>query len=182
MTQTKSPTPDTTSIDDLLGLVFEDQRTNDLKKVIYADDAVVLTRDESGHTTLTQRSIFRSQLNTRYQPRPDAETFIEGGKLDGLTERIEDYERQEGRKSSHKAEALAEAVALLTGADDGEDDDLAEEVPFEEIAGIGPATAERLRSKGFETRRDVLAADDEDLLAVSGVGESTLANIREFVD
>lgn len=183
MTQTKSVSPDPTRIDSLLGLVFEDQRTNDLKKVIYADDAVVLIRDESGHTTLTQREIFCTQLDTRYSPRPDANHFIEAGALDRLTERIEEYERQDGRKSSHKAEALSEAIDLLTGTDDGEDDEaLDEEVSFEDVDGIGPETAERLRSTGFVTRRDVLAADDEDLLAVTGVGEATLANLRSFVE
>lgn len=162
-----------------IGLVFEDERTNDLRKVVYADGKSVLTRDERGHTSLTPRSTFETLLGTRYSPRPDATPLIEGGQLERLLERREEYEQRDGRKARHKADALAEAVEVLTGVDDRED---RVEVPFEEIDGIGPDTAARLRSRGFETRRDVRAADDEDLLEVSGVGAVNVANIRDYVE
>lgn len=182
MTQSNVVPSETTRTETEIGLVFEDQRTNELQKVIYVDERIVLTRDTSGHTFLTPRTTFESQLGNRYSPRPDAEPPIQGGQVERLVSRIEEYERQDSRKARHKAEALTEGLVLLTSSSEGEKETDREEVRFEDIDGVGPDTAARLRSNGFVTRRDILIASDEDLLSVSRIGEATVANIREFVE
>ncbi|WP_436924676.1 helix-hairpin-helix domain-containing protein [Halosimplex amylolyticum] len=178
-------------IDTQIGLVLEDQRTAELRQVIYTDEQVVLLRDEAGNTTLVRRDTFDSELGTRYRPRPGAEMPSDAGQYDRLRERLAAYEREDGRKARHKADALRDALDILSSAesDDGDeaDDDESDadretEVPFEEVAGIGPTTAGKLRTAGYVTERDVRAASDDELLAVAGVGAENLANLREFVD
>lgn len=182
-----------------IGLVVEDQRTGDLRKVIYADSRTVLLRDERGSTTLLPRDSFESDCGTRYRTRHDVDPPIEAGQYDALRRRLAEYEGQPGRKAKHKLDALTEALDLLGGVDeesvptdtgdsngekrDGEDGGSDEvEVRFEDIDGIGPATAGRLRMQGFVTARDVRTASDEDVLAVSGVGPESLERIRAFVE
>ncbi len=50
------------------------------------------------------------------------------------------------------------------------------------VAGVGPATAERLRGRGIETRADLAAASVADLAAVEGVGEATARRMARHVD
>ncbi len=180
-----------TRTDPKIGHVVADQRTGDRKLLIYVDDRVVLTRDEAGHTTLTPRANFEAKLGTRYRLRRNADPAIDGGQYDALRDRLAAYEAEDGRKAAHKADALREALDVLAGQapDDGEEDgadsaadDADPEVDFEEVPGIGPETAGKLRAQGFQTEGDVRTASDEDVLAVSGVGPSALANLREFVD
>lgn len=178
-----------------IGLVVEDQRTGDLRKVIYLDSRTVLLRDETGHTTLLPRTSFESDYGTRYRARPDAAPSIDAGQYDTLRTHLAQYEGQTGRKAKHKADALTEALDLLGGSatpvsetdaeapadseTDAEGDGT--DVPFEEVPGIGPETAGKLRTQGYVTESDVRAASDEALLAVSGVGPENLRRIREFV-
>lgn len=192
MSETNFAPSETTRTDVQIGLVFEDQRTGDLRQVIYADSRVVLVRDETGHTTLTGRDSFESSLGTRFRVQFDADPGIDGGQFDHLRDRLAEYEARNGRTARHKAEALQETFDLFPGrTGDGDaadptagesDDDGDEDVPFEGIPGIGPATAGKLRSHGFVTVADVRAASDEALLGVAGVGPENLATIREHVD
>lgn len=185
MRQTQFAPPEHTRTDFEIGLVFEDQRTGDLRRVVYADDRVVLVRDRDGNSTLEPRETFLAQLDERYRRRPDADPSIEGGPYDRLLATLATYEDGDGRKAAHKADALREALGLLgesavdTGDPDVSGDDPS--VAFEEIAGIGPAKAAKLRASGFRTEGDVRAASDEAVLAVPGVGPENLAAIREFV-
>lgn len=183
-----------------IGLVLVDQRTADQRRVVYADDHVVIVRDESNATTLIDRDSFEAELGTRYRPSRDADPAIDAGQYDSLRDRLAEYDRQDGRKARHKADALREALDLLAGdapARGGGDDDQPTEgdeagedeptddeaaVPYEDIPGIGPETAGKLRIQGFVTEADVRAASDGALLAVAGVGPTNLANIREFLD
>lgn len=180
-----------------IGLLLEDQRTKDLRRVVYVDSRVVLLRDESNHTTLQSRASFESNLGTRYRPSAASGDSIDGGQYDRLRDRLAEYEAADGRKADHKTAALREALDLVgerAGTDpgtetdidaDGSDDDAGESaaedeaVAFEEIPGIGPETAGELRINGFVTEADVRSADDEEVLAVSGIGPSNLANIRD---
>jgi hypothetical protein len=184
-----------------IGLVVEDQRTAERRQVIYTDARVVLLRDESGGTTLVRRDAFDAELGTRYRPRPGAEAPSDAGQYARLRECLAAYEREEGRKAKHKADALREALDLLadpSGGDagsssrDADDDsdgvdaggggaDTDPEVPFEEVAGIGPKTAGKLRTAGYVTESDVRGAADDALLAVAGLGPESLSNLREFV-
>ncbi|MFC7195216.1 helix-hairpin-helix domain-containing protein [Halosimplex aquaticum] len=114
----------------------------------------------------------------------------DAGQYDRLRERLAAYEREDGRKAKHKADALREALDILSEPDpeDGDggeaEDEPADdpEVPFEEVPGIGPKTAGKLRTAGYVTERDVRAAGDDALLAVAGLGPENLENLREFVD
>ena len=180
MTQTQfaHPKPNRTEFD--TGLVFEDQRTGDLRKVVYADDRVVLVRDQTAHSTLVPRETFVAELDARYRRRPEATPDIEGGPYDRLQALLAEYENREGRKATHKADALREALELVEDPDE-DDAPASPEVPFEEVEGIGPSTAAKLRSHGYVTEADVRAADDDALRSVAGVGPANLTAIREFV-
>ena len=196
MAQTNFDSSNPAGTDVLIGLVVEDQRTGEPRKVIYVDSRIVLLRDETGNTTLVTRDSFGSELGTRYRVRRDADPSIDAGQYDALRGRLAEYESQPGRKAEHKADALIEALDLLAGpADPGTDpdgdaprgddpgaDDEEPEVPFEDVPGIGPETARNLRMRGFATADDVRAAGDEEILAVPGVGPKNLANIRTFVE
>ncbi|QLH78546.1 helix-hairpin-helix domain-containing protein [Halosimplex rubrum] len=187
----------TNRIGTAIGLVLEDQRTAERRQVIYTDARVVLLRDESGGTTLVRRDAFDAELGTRYRPRPGAETPSDAGQYDRLRERLAAYERAEGRKAKHKADALREALDLLAAPSDGDADggsgdtddgdpeesggDTDPEVPFEEVSGIGPKTAGKLRTAGYVTESDVRGAADDALLAVAGLGPESLSSLREFV-
>lgn len=181
MTQTQfaHPKPNRTDFD--IGLVFADQRTGDLRKVVYADDRVVLVRDETDHSTLVPRETFVAELDARYRRRPEATPDIDGGPFDRLQDLLTEYANADGRKAKHKADALREALGQV-GDPDEDAGPTSPEVPFEDVEGIGPSTAAKLRSQGFVTEVDVRAASDDALLGVAGVGPSNLTAIREFVE
>ena len=50
------------------------------------------------------------------------------------------------------------------------------------VAGVGPATADRLRERGIETRADLAATSVADLAAVEGVGETTARRMARGVE
>ena len=193
----------TTRTDVQIGLVVTDQRTGDLRQVIYADSRIVLIRDETDATTLIPRRTFETELGVRYRARPTAEAapHIDGGQYERLRARLAEYDARDGRKARHKADALREAIDLLAGttadetesADDRETEAEAEaeaeteseveaEVPFEEIPGIGPKTASHLRRRGLVTIADVDAASDDVLRSIPGIGPDALAKIRAFAE
>ena len=189
MAKTDFVPSETTRTDVQIGLVVADQRTGDLRQVIYTDARIVLIRDEADATTLIPRRTFETELGTRYQVRPTADLHIDGGQYEQLRARLAEYDEQDGRKARHKADALREALDLLasTTADEPEGDDdrtstADQEVAFEEIPGIGPKTAIHLRRQGVVTVADVDAASDEVLRSIPGVGPDALEKIRVFVD
>lgn len=49
----------------------------------------------------------------------------------------------------------------------------------EDVAGIGPDLAIKLKARGIISLADLANASDEDLLAVEGIGKAKLARIRE---
>jgi hypothetical protein len=181
MTQTQfaPPKPHRTDFD--IGLVVEDQRTGDLRKIVYADGRVVLVRDVSDHSTLVPRETFVAELDARYRRRPSAVPDVDGGPFDRLQALLAEYADEDGRKAAHKANALREALDLVDDSDP-DDEPASPDVPFEDVEGIGPSTAAKLHSQGFVTEADVRGASDIALLAVAGVGPANLAAIREFVE
>lgn len=199
MSETDFAPPNTTRTDPSIGHVVEDQRSGDRRLIIYVDDQVVVTRDETGYTTLTPRTAFDTSLGSRYRLRQDDPPNVDEGQYGRLRDLLAQYEATEGRKAAHKAEALHEALDVLSDptadvgavdddavtaddAEDAENGDEDPEVPFEEVPRIGPETAGKLRTQGFLTERDVHTASDEELLAVSGVGPSHVENLREYLD
>lgn len=56
-----------------------------------------------------------------------------------------------------------------------------EAIEWAEVSGIGEATATALNEAGFTTDRDVTNASDDDLLKVSGIGESNLENLQQYL-
>lgn len=50
-----------------------------------------------------------------------------------------------------------------------------------QVKGLGETKAEALIEMGFETAEDLYFADDEELLDVSGIGETTVERIREHI-
>ncbi|ADJ13918.1 helix-hairpin-helix domain-containing protein [Halalkalicoccus jeotgali] len=165
-----------------------DQRTGDLRQVIYADSQTVLIRDETNATTLIPRRTFGNELGTRYRARHEATPQIDGGQYEQLRTSLAEYNDQDGRKAQHKADALREALDLLAGTtadepkrtgDQEQTDD--QEIEFEEIPGIGPRTASNLRRQGFVTVTSINTASDDVLRAIPGIGPDALAKIRAFV-
>lgn len=56
-----------------------------------------------------------------------------------------------------------------------------ERIDFEDLEAIGNAGAKNLRENGFETKKDVANATDEEILDIAWVGEKGLRSIRETV-
>ena len=160
-----------------IGQVYVDDRTGDLTKVIYLDEDVSLMRDEDGHHRIDSRSNFDTNVGSgRFKLAPDEE-FGYAGRMEALLDAQKRYSSKDGRTSDHKAEALSEAVSLLT-----EETSQFEEVEFETVGGIGDSTAGRLRSNGYTTVEDIERASDDELLSVGGVGEANLSNMRAHVE
>ena len=183
MAKTDFVPSETTRTDVQIGLVVADQRTGDLRQVIYADSHTVLTRDETNATTLIPRRSFETALGSRYRARPEADLHIDGGQYEQLRDRLAEYDEEDGRKARYKADALREALDLFasTTADETEKEE-DQEVAFEEIPGIGPETASNLRRQGFVTAADVNAASDDVLRSIPGVGPDALTKIRAAVE
>jgi ERCC4-type nuclease len=57
----------------------------------------------------------------------------------------------------------------------------AEEQEWADVDYIGKKTAYKLHRNGYETKVDIQAADDDELLDVPGLGQKGLTNLREFV-
>lgn len=55
-------------------------------------------------------------------------------------------------------------------------------VDFTKISGVGKKTARALQAEGYATVEDIERADEDELLAVNGVGHGNLENIREFIE
>jgi hypothetical protein len=183
MAKTDFVPSETTKIDVQIGLVVADQRTSELREVIYADSQTVLTRDETDATTLIPRRTFERALGTRYRARPNADPHTDGGQYERLQDRLAEYDGRDGRKARHKADALREALDLLAATPaDGTGRENDEGIAFEEIPGIGPKTASTLRTQRIVTVADVDAVDDDVLRSIPGVGPDTLAKIREAVE
>lgn len=161
------------------GQIYRDSRTNDKILLVYVDRNTYLLRDTDGNHRLGKRSELDENIGSgRYKLDPDAEPFGDTGHVRRVLRRADEYEEQGGRKGKHYAEAMREAVSILsdTGSPDAH-----ETVEFEEIAGVGQATATALRNNGYTTRADIRRADDSTLLKVRGVGEGNLENIRNVV-
>lgn len=82
------------------------------------------------------------------------------------------------RRQSFEEQAEAEYFEYLPDSDL----DLieAEEQDWADVNYIGKKTAYKLHRNGYETKVDVQAADDDELLDVSGLGQKGLDNLREF--
>ena len=55
------------------------------------------------------------------------------------------------------------------------------EQEWSEVGYIGEQTEQNLYDAGYKTTADILAADDDELLDVDGLGHAGLSNLREYV-
>lgn len=55
-----------------------------------------------------------------------------------------------------------------------------EEQDWSEVSYIGEKTSERLNDAGFNSNFDIQQATDEELLAIDGLGEGGLTNLRQY--
>lgn len=159
-----------------IGQVYRDSRTNEPLVLVYLDRDVYLLRDKDGnHRTGTRRELDVTIGADRYKLDAETEPWGNTGLLQRVLERAAEYDSEGGRKQDHYAKAMREAVEILkdTGAADAH-----ETVDFESIDRVGEKTANRLRAAGYRTRQDVRRASDAELLDVTGVGASSLENIR----
>lgn len=79
-------------------------------------------------------------------------------------------------------EALADAFEeIVTKLESYEISGDAPATSLEEIDGIGPDLARELRAVGIESVEDLRGANDNDLLALDGIGKAKLKKIREQV-
>lgn len=154
--------------------------------VVYADEMVVLLRGNDEYRRRSglrhaaeQRDAFEKRAGSgRYEYQPEMESPVRSGSVAALERRADELADEGGRKASHKAEAMYEAIDILT---DGKEADDNETVPFEDLDGVGQKTAAALRDGGYRTKGDVRRADRDELLDVSGVGEGNVSSIIEAV-
>lgn len=162
-----------------IGQVYKDSRTKEFLILLYLDRQTALLRGEDGHSRIVSRTQFEREVGgSRYKLQPDHSGFGNSGRMSRVMERAEEYENAGGRKKKHYAEGMREAIAILTDEESADD---RESIPFEDIDGVGAKTAQRLREGNYSTVADVRRASNSELLDVSGVGESNLSNIREYV-
>lgn len=55
-------------------------------------------------------------------------------------------------------------------------------IDFTQVDGVGQTTATSLIRAGFRLPRDIKRADRDELLAIRGVGEGNLQNIKEYIE
>lgn len=161
-----------------IGNVYEDDRSDELYRLLYIDDVSALLRCEDGATLLIRRDAFEKEVGaSRYTYKPEA-TIEQHSALRPLSRMLSDFESSEGRTASHKAEALSELSDAIHG---NRAEDANETVDFTAVDGIGNATAENLRNAGYSTKGDVRSADRDDLLSVGGVGQTNLDRLLDYV-
>lgn len=162
-----------------LGQVYSDSRTGDLIQLVYLDRNVYVMRDEEdGRHRFGSKSEFVDNVREdRYKYESDEEPFARTGVMEKVRTKLSAYEGQDGRKASHLAQGMREALDIMLDLELADED---EEVPFEELSNIGATAAGNLRDAGYKTCGDVRGASDETLLDVSWVGEKGVQSIREY--
>lgn len=53
-------------------------------------------------------------------------------------------------------------------------------IDWSQVDLIGAKTSENLHDAGYTTRSDIQLADDDELLAINGLGQKGLSNLRRF--
>ena len=54
------------------------------------------------------------------------------------------------------------------------------EAPLNTLPGVGAKSAQALYEAGFKTKKAVIAADEKDLLAISGVGINLVKKLKKL--
>lgn len=161
-----------------LGQVYEDKRTGSHVLLVYYDSNIHIVRDKQGSHRLGKRREFDKNVGSgRYSLCPEVEPFGETGLLQRVLERAAEYDEMDGYKADHKAEALREAINILT---DDSPDVNDEPVPFEELDNIGDKAANNLREAGYRTVGDCRRASDSDITDIAWVGDKGVQSIREY--
>ena len=55
-------------------------------------------------------------------------------------------------------------------------------IDFTRVPGVGNVAASSLQKNGYRTAEDIHRADSDELLAIRGIGEGNLENIRSYVE
>ena len=92
-----------------------------------------------------------------------------------LNHQRDKHEQETTESAPNKVEALTNAINILKSH-------TPQEMDWAEVDGVGPKTAENLKARGFSTDADVSIATDTALLKVSGMGEKTVANLRDHIE
>lgn len=151
--------------DGRLGLVFEDQRTADLRQVVYADAHVV----SSATRQTPQRSRIATPSNVRWVPgtrsdRTPGRASRAAPPTDSGTPSRPTSARTAGRpptwprRSTRRSTSSRQRTPLTRPGRGRRRDRFRRRYPdvaFEEVPGIGPKTAGNLRTCGYVTERDV---------------------------
>jgi len=163
------------------GQVYKDARTDELIQLIYLDKNIFVLQNESemSHRIGKYQEFHENVKSGRYEYQPDEQSFASTGVLNKVRELMNKYQSEDSRTASHKAEALSEALDLLT--DIGSDDQL-ENIPFEDLDGIGEKAASNLRRAGYENCGDIWQASDEELTDVDWVGDKGVESIRAWCE
>lgn len=162
-----------------IGQVYEDDRSGNDVLLVYLDSHIAILRDRDDNHRLQSRRVFEQNVGSgRFKLSDGTDAFGATGRMARVLSRANEYENMDGRKNTHYAKAMREAIEILTdqGAEDAH-----EPVEFEKVSGIGSATADALRGTGVRTRGDVRQASDSELLDVSGIGSQNLKALREHV-
>ena len=135
--------------------------------------------DDTG--TSDQKPASEGESDERREPEQTTADSSDG--VDVTVEHEPDEQETE-RESDETAEATAsddtaapatESEAAVKGAET----DAGVDAELEDIRGIGPTYADRLRDAGVESVTDLAAADAADVAEASGIGES---RIQKWID
>lgn len=165
------------------GQVYTDARTGDRYELLLLTEHRATLREIREDD---ERPEYYPQTRTEFERNVGAGRFAldesTEGAASGCLATVEDlrdhYAEQDGRKASHKASALEEAIEQIRHGGNPDDN---EEIDLESISGIGAKTAQALRAEGFALKKDVRRADREDLIGVSGMGEKNTDALLEAV-
>ncbi|RZN47128.1 hypothetical protein EF808_04850 [archaeon] len=93
--------------------------------------------------------------------------------IENVTEPVEETPRpaKETKSKATKKETPKKEKAKPAPKKEG--------VPLEEIAGVGPKTAERLREAGYSSAEDIAGADVDALSEIKGISKKSAAELIE---
>lgn len=169
-------------------------------RLVYEDDERVILRsdrrfnNQKGHHYLSEdRDTFIKNAGSGFYKLLDDVKNAPPQSSDGIVSALKLARKHQnryahqvtcgaGRKHKHKLEALDELVEEMEDLSENVADHEPEELEWTEVSGIGNGTAGNMHDAGYTTVADVLAASDDDLLSLGGMGEGNLGNLREYVE
>lgn len=163
------------------GQIYEDQRTGDELVLVFVSEDAALLKDsvDGGHRLETRKQFDENVGGGRYQLQQTDDTYAESQALTVLQDLFDRYDDESGRKASHKAEALSEAMEIIENNGQADDYDV---LPFDEIDGIGAKAAQSLSAAGVTTKGDVRNMDRDEIEGLDYMGSKNTDALFDYVN